>query len=160
MKKDKNIHPIFAPLVGGANEVGTLNRFIKASNYTDSNEIRFQDIIDDIAPKLLELADLEEIILQTRAWKGLTMEDIKLVVNNGYIYARAPFYRRDVSGKELRVTIGKHSDWAGIIHSDNLEDLYEFQPFMQTAYSNLTRAMSKIIMENINHYKRTVKQTV
>lgn len=145
-------------LLGTDNKVGKLHKFIVTGNGLDPNQEKFIEIINEIMPSLKELGALEEIILQTRAWSNLKKEDIKLTVSREqYLYARAPFYRKNNAAKEIRVLVGKIDDWMFILNEKdptNIDALYNDDTFMTIAFNGLNRAMEIATHETADRYKR------
>lgn len=156
MRTNKNTETVFLDVLDTQDKIGKLSKFLKGSNFMDPNENKYKDIIDEISDKLEEAACLEEIILQTRAWKNLKMDDIKITANitkkTEYLYARVPFYRSDKSAKEIRVLIGRSSDWLSNTHP-SVEDLHKDLGFLTVAHNSLSRAMELTIHNNVDKYK-------
>lgn len=156
MKSNKHIDTAFLDILDTDEKIGKLNKFLKAADFMDPNQNKYQDLVDFIQPKIEELAVLEEIILQTRAWKNLQVQDIKLLSMREYIYARAPFYRRDRSAKEMRVLVGKQEDWLNKEYP-TIEDLYYNESFLAICRNALSRQMELVIHDNADVYKTKFK---
>lgn len=161
MRTNKNTDIVFLGLLDTEERLGTLTKFINAGDKEDPNLQKYIEITENLKSELKILGDLEEIILQTKAMKGLDTTEIKITTNitgnTEYVYARVPFYRKDKTAKEIRVLVGKTKDWLSIIGSHNVEDLYQFEPFMSVAYNGLYNAMSNVIFENLDKFKTKVK---
>ena len=155
-KMNKHTDPVFIDILDTEGKIGKLNKFLRAANFMDPNQNKYQDLLNIIMKKIQELAVLEEIILQTRAWENLRPEDIKLLSMRGYIYARAPFFRKDMSGKEIRVLVGKETDWLNKKYP-TVNDLYNYPEFLAICRNGLSRAMEMIIYENVDMYEINFK---
>lgn len=158
MRINKNTEIVFLDLLSTEEKIGKLDKFIAGGDKDDPNLQKYLETIEKIKSKLQHLGDLEEIILQTKAWKNLSNKDIKITENNGYIYVRAPFYRTNKKAKEIRAILGKKENWLEPINSKNPDDLYKHQPFMNEAYIKLRDAMSTVIHENAEKLKTKPKK--
>lgn len=159
MRTNKNTETVFLDILDTEEKIGKLNKFLKAADFMDPSQNKYQDLIDLIMPKLEELVALEEIILQTRAWKNLQVNEIKIISTREYIYARAPFYRKDKSAKEIRTLVGKESDWLNEKHP-TIENLTRDTDFMSIAFNALSKAMDVAIINNVRKYEnKFLKQT-
>lgn len=158
MRTNKNTEIVFLDILSSEDKIGKLDRFIADSDKDDPNMQKYLEIFTSIRHKINQLGDLEEIILQSKAWKNLTAEDVKITVNNDYIYVRAPFYRVNKKAKEIRAILGKTEDSLNLINSKDPEKLYESKEFMENACDKLKDAMLKVIHENADKLKNTYQK--
>jgi hypothetical protein len=89
------------------------------------------------------LAKLEETITQMRC-KEVAKKDFKLSQVRGYIYARTPFFRNGKDIKDIRVVVGKTSDYG-----DDLTALFANKAFVIQAKEKLQVAMTNEIKQNM-----------
>lgn len=115
---------------------------------------QYKKLVDDVYEPISVLAHIEEIIIQIRA-KQVIDKDLRLSLSRNYIYARSTFYRRDNQINDIRVLIGKTSDFG-----DDLDLLLNDDIFRLICKKKLTEAMNREIKNNveklsliINEYK-------
>lgn len=89
------------------------------------------------------LSKLEETITQLRC-KEVAKKDFKLSQVRGYIYARTPFFRSGKDIKDIRVVVGKTSEFG-----DDLDSLFTNKLFVIQAKERLQTAMTNEIKENM-----------
>lgn len=161
---NRNIEGAFVKLMGETNEVTAyesfLNRFelMNAPNLLKKYTKLYKDYVNSERLKLDRICLIEEIILQLRTRE--TIEGIKLnFLGNNYVYARCPYYRRDINSKDIRVMVDNIknlvSPFSNIHVSDKEDDItIEFlesnETFMEYAKNKLRDSMMDIIKANIN----------
>lgn len=151
---NKTIDGVFVDIVGDNSKLSGYDQFLNQGTKNPSRELKkltddYKIIISENRLMFEKLAALEEIIMQLRIRENLG--DIKLSQVREYIYARAPFYRKDKVSKDVRVIIDKlefHSEG-----NENLNNLLGKEEFMNEAKFKLVKAMDNEIEENIRMYK-------
>lgn len=151
---NKAIDGVFIDIVGNSSKLSGYDQFLNQGTNNPSRELKkltdsYKSIISENRLMFEKLAALEEIIMQLRIRENLG--DIKLSQVREYIYARAPFYRKDKVSKDVRVIVDKlefHPEGNG-----NLNNLLGKEEFMNEAKFKLVKAMDNEIEENIRMYK-------
>lgn len=149
MEKQHFIQGVFTDIVGTQKELSMFEQFLQGSPTDMSPELTkltatYRSVVTKWKSQFDTVAVLEETILQLRSREN--MYDIKLsLVKGEYIYARAPFFRRVGTTKDLRVIVGRTD-----IDGDDLEALTKDLKFMERAKRKLGVAMDKIISDNRN----------
>lgn len=151
---NKAIDGVFIDIVGNSSKLSGYDQFLNQGGNNPSRELKkltdsYKIIISENRLVFEQLASLEEIIMQLRIRENLG--DIKLSQVREYIYARAPFYRKDKVSKDVRVIVNKlefHPEG-----NENLNNLLGKEEFMNEAKFKLVKAMDNEIEENIRMYK-------
>ncbi len=125
--------------------------FLNAENVLGIEEsmviTRCKDLYSRIVSKNREdieiLAKLEETINQLRC-KQIAENNFKLSQVRGYIYARAPFYRMGKEINDIRVVVGKTSEYG-----ENLDVLFDNEEFVIQAKKKLILAINEQLKDNI-----------
>jgi len=86
---------------------------------------------------------LEETIIQLRC-KEAAKKDFKLSEVRGFIYARSSFFRKGKHMKDIRVVVGKISDYG-----NDLDALFANKPFVIQAKEKLQNAINEQIKDNM-----------
>jgi hypothetical protein len=108
---------------------------ITITNHIRRCKILYTKILEDIAPSITELIRLEETLVQLRC-RELIGQDIKLSFVKNYVYARSLFYRSSNDVKDIRVIVGKISEYG-----NNPDVLLNDKVFMGIAKTKLEEAM-------------------
>jgi hypothetical protein len=154
---NKTIDGVFINMVGTPNELSLYDQFINNGDETNSskelNELTnmYKRLITVHKSTFEILSSLEEIIIQMRIRE--TLPEIKLSQVREYVYARVPFYRKDVKSKDVRVLVGNIEFYPHV--GDDINLLLEDKEFMSKATKKLLIAMDNEIEENIRILKLT-----
>jgi hypothetical protein len=154
---NKTIEGVFTDLVGAPNEISSYDMFLKGTENESHSPVlksfidSYKKIVDKNKPEFIKLAKLEEIIMQMRIKENLN--DIKLTIVRGYIYARCPFYRQNKSAKEIRVIVDNAEFWKG-----DVDQLMNSKEFMTKARTKLAAAMQKEIDQNLGNLSDNKKK--
>jgi hypothetical protein len=154
---NKTIDGVFIEIVGTSTEMPSYDQFISHDDgKTYSRELNglvkvYKKIITENKPTFELLSSLEEIIMQMRIRENLY--DIKLSQVREYIYARAPFYRKDKKMKDIRVIVSNLEFYPHAIDDVNL--LLNDSEFVTKARTKLITAMDNEIHGNIQILKST-----
>lgn len=155
-KQVKHVNGVFTEIVGTTKQLSQFEQFLNMDPKNSSDELKkmtgtYRNIVTQWKTQFDTVALLEETILQLRSKENIT--EIKLsIVRNEYIYARAPFYRRGGSTKDIRVIVGKTD-----IDGDDLNRLERNLEFMEKSKRKIQVAMDKIISENKNELTKLLK---
>lgn len=139
---------VFSKFYGGTQVIPAFDAFLEKNNPENpSNNLRkfsksYKDYVTKERNQLERISLIEEIIMQLRAKEKL--EDVKVSFVREYIYARAPFYRRDKTSKDVRVIVDNKEFW-----KLNLKKLLMNEEFMQKAKEKLTKQMDILIAKNM-----------
>ena len=144
-KVNKITGGVFAEIVG--EDGNAYDIFMSGDNNSELNPFldKYREIITRNKTEFEKMSRLEEIIMQIRAKQNLN--DIKLSLVREYIYARAPFFRRDKMAKDIRVIVDNVECW-----SNDMESLSKNSEFMGKAKKKLIKVMEKEIGENMSVY--------
>jgi len=151
MKKErtKHVNGVLTKIMGTNKKHSEFERFLKEGPAKTSPGLAkmtttYKNIVTHWKTQFDKVSLLEETILQLRAQENIS--EIKLsTVKGEYIYARSPFYRRAGSTKDIRVVVGKMNP-----EKENLNSLQKNSHFMRAAKKQISIAMDKIILANIN----------
>lgn len=159
MRTNKHTDIVFQDILTNEVRVGKLDNFLAGGASTDIYMEKYQDLVNKNMKTLQELADLEEIILQMRAWANLGKDDIRVTPAKDYIYVRTAFYRADKVAKEIRAIVGKLKDW-NINDINDLDIILDNPEFLALATSKLGEAMLEVIHVNNDAYTNKYKTKV
>lgn len=155
--KISNSKGAFASLTGDDGGKNMYDKFIQdtVKIKTDSADLgKFMELyktrIAKLEPELVRLSKIEEILLQIRAKESI--KDIKLSIVRNYIYARTAFYRHDKKVKDVRVVVGKVSDYP-----QDIMTLQRSRKFISMCKNKLTDVMVTEIANNIRSFKKIYK---
>lgn len=145
---NKRTKSAFADLTGNEREVSAYDIFLNLNNPKEPSDM-LKKLISDYA-RLIETNRLvfqriglvEELIMQLRTYEN--MDDIKISNIRNYIYARCPFYRKDIKTKDVRVIVDSTDIWN--IPVDELASNVEF---MEKAKEALREKMREVIDKNL-----------
>ena len=152
---------VFLKVVGDQETIPQWEQFITDDHGTDLHpEIGLASFLESYKTKVTEiktdlqqLADLEVIILQSRALSNL-FGNVKLyTVKDKYIYARTNFYRTDNNINELRVLIDP-IDLYFPIGTVDPQILFGNEDFMKKVYYKLRTVMLETIIENVDNFTK------
>lgn len=113
-----------------------------ADNDDESREYikSYEELTNNIKSDLLFLSCLEELILQKTNYSILFYEKdysgISLTVNNGYLYARHPFFRNVGENNDIRVIMGKVKDF-----NQSIDELKSDNVFIENCSIKLINSM-------------------
>jgi hypothetical protein len=155
MPKSTNLTSgVFGNIVGNS----SYDKFIQQDDSNDKNLARCKELYARIVDKNRDdfetLGKLEEIITQLRC-KIISEKNFKLSQVRGYIYARTPFYRNGRNIKDIRVVVGKTSEYG-----ENLDALFELPSFVSQAKIKLMIAMNIEITSNMIFINKIEKKYV
>jgi hypothetical protein len=123
-------------------EFMTSNNPEKPSNQLKAYLKMYKEFVRVHSASLKRMAIIEELIMQLRSKEN--MQDIKLALVRGYIYARCSIYRNDKPAKDVRVIIDSKENWKKF----SLKKLIENEEFMALTYERLAIHMDKLIELN------------
>jgi hypothetical protein len=154
---NKTIDGVFINMVSTPNELSLYDQFI--NNGDEKNSSKELNELTNMYKRLITvhkstfeiLSSLEEIIIQMRIRESLP--EIKLSQVREYIYARVPFYRKDVKSKDVRVLVGNIEFYPQV--DGDIDLLLQDKEFMDKAIKKLTIAMDNEIEENVRILKST-----
>ena len=155
-KNEKYVNGVFTEMVGTDETISTYDVFINRGPKEPSQDLdkytnMYKGAILKFKTNFEKMALLEEIIMQIRSKENIT--DIKLsIVRNDYIYARAPFYRRGGTTKDIRVIVGKIE-----FDGSDLNRLAKDLNFMDKCKRKLSVVMDKVITDNKNIFQDITK---
>lgn len=159
MRTNKHTDIVFQDILTNNVRIGKLDKFLSAGSPTDIYMEKYQELINKNMKTLVELSDLEEIILQMRAWDNLGRDDMKVTVANDYIYVRATFYRADKVAKEIRTIVGKIEEW-NINDINDINNILDNPEFITQAITKLAEAMLDVIHINNDAYAEKYKTKI
>lgn len=150
-RNNKVTERVFASIAETSRQKGAYEKFLaidKEMGLRECNLIRvlkdrYTEVIRECVNDINHLAALEEIITQIRA-KEVIESELRLSLNNGFIYARSTFYRRDTKMNDIRVTIAKVEEYG-----DDINELIKDTNFRITCKEKLLQAMDKEIEDNV-----------
>jgi hypothetical protein len=124
-----------------------ITEITKETSQSDEETTEFIKIYGELSDRLkddlLFLSCLEELILQKTNYSILEFKkdfkSISLTENNGYIYARHPFYKNNGDSNDIRVIMGRTKDLEPII------TLKSNMSFIENCSIKLSFSMLKII---------------
>jgi len=135
--------------IAAATDSDNMNDFLKNDignhNQVDTQSL-FQTyiaVLNSIKSELSLLSRLEEVMVQLRCQKQI-MREIKIFVSQSYVYARSTFYRRDRQIKDIRVLIGRVSEFGS-----DMDQLVTNVDFMKLAHDKIYEAMTMEIHESM-----------
>jgi hypothetical protein len=164
---NKTTEGVFVNIVGTSKERSTYDQFITRSNGSDQpGGYCLADFVTEYSNKvskhkvdIQQLADLEVIIMQVKAFGNMN-DNIKLYTSKDkYIYARTKFYRIDNNINEVRVLI----DPIDLYFPDGTADfaiLSGNEFFMDRVYDKLSTVMSQEIQENVDNYNKIYSKNI
>jgi len=149
---------VFAEMVGTSKQISKHDEFLNNIDSKSKNlkNLRkdYENMIGSNKNLFNKLAKLEETILQIRAKESMMTGQtdlIKLSLVREYLYARYPFYRKEMTTKDIRVIVDKSEFWG-----DNTDILIKNKEFMSKAIEKLQKAMDAEIDNNQLEYKNIV----
>jgi len=129
-----------------------VNRFI-GKDKESSILKKYKETYDTIASNVEKMARIEELVLQQRCILDTNHKPkIKLSILRDYVYARCPFYRRDLSTKDIRVIVSRLDLIYPDIPSPVLDRLYLDDDFMSKAKIKLIMTMKEKFLESCDKY--------
>ncbi len=150
---------VFLKVVGDQETIPQWQQFI-TDDGTDLNPENglarfiesYKTLVTDIKTDLQQLADLEVIVLQSRALSNL-IGNVKLyTVKDKYIYARTNFYRTDNNINELRLLIDPIDLYFPNGMTVDPDILFGNQDFMKKVYDKLSESMLATLTENVDNF--------
>lgn len=104
---------------------------------------KYTELTNESAATIKILSSIEEIIVQIRS-KQVIDSELRLSLSRDYIYARSSFYRKSTPINDIRVVVGKTSEYG-----DDLEKLIRDHTFRLLCKEKLIEAMDKEIYKNV-----------
>lgn len=150
-RNQKIIERVFADIIPSDTKFGQYDTLlsIKDENTDILSEMKdlYKSMISDNFNVLSNLAKVEEIIIQLRCKEAIDTE-LRLSLSRNYIYARSLFYRRGRAINDIRVIIGKTSEFR-----EGIDVLINDIDFRTICKAVLLNAMEKEITANISNLK-------
>lgn len=152
-RNNKVTERVFANIAETGGRKGSYDKFLAIDQELGLQESplliqlkeRYNEIAKDCVDDIKLLAALEEIITQIRA-KQVIDSKLRLSLSRDYIYARSSFCRKDKQINDIRVVVGKTSEFG-----DDLNTLLNDQSFRMICKSKLEEAMDKEVEINIKN---------
>jgi len=138
----------FADLTGSEREASTYDQFLKFNNSKESSLAlkgylkEYKLFIDSNRLEIERIGIIEELIMQMRVYE--IMDNIKISNIRNYIYARCPFYRKDIKTKDVRVIVDSTDIW-----NLSMDELSTNEEFMNKAKKELREKMNVVILNNM-----------
>jgi hypothetical protein len=145
---NKRTKSAFADLTGNEREVSAYDIFLNLNNPTEPSSTllglisNYRVYIESNRLVIERIGLVEELIMQLRTYEN--MDDIKISNIRNYIYARAPFYRKDIKTKDVRVIVDSTDIW-----NVPLDELNSNEEFMNKAKEALREKMKAVIDKNL-----------
>ncbi len=156
-RNNKVIDRVFADIVGQGQDKGTYNDFlavdeklgIRQSQLLRDMKEKYVSIVQDCKSNLSYLAALEEIISQIRCTEVIDSE-LRLSLSRSYIYARSTFFRRGKEINDIRVLMGKTTEFGTApLYGTDLESLLKDTDFRALCKEKLLEVMNRKIEANV-----------
>lgn len=150
-RKNESVDGVFTKLHNSYFDV--LNRRSPdSSKETADLESTYEKILNEYKWMFDDIYHMEQVILQRRVFDN--PKDIKLGIQDGYIFAMCPFYRGDKKANDIRVYPGKIT-----ILGTDLDQLAKDEEFMSRVKVLLKQQMQKSIErseELLNSYLKNI----
>lgn len=147
---NNTVNGVFIDIIGDETKISSFEMFLKDMNPKSktltSYLAHYKKEVTQMKDEFDKLGHLEEIIMQLRAKERIS--DIKLSLVREYIYARAPFYRKGKTAKDIRIIVDNVKNW-----SPDMVSLINNQEFMSKAEQKLIDAMDNEIKSNLSSYE-------
>lgn len=156
-KNNKVTQRVFAAIAETGGRKGSYDKFLSLDRELGLQEDKmlaqmkekYSEIAKDCVDDIKILAALEEIIIQIRA-KQVIDSELRLSLSRDYIYARTMFYRKDNKINDIRVIVGKTTDFGTApLFGTNVETLIQDEKFRFICKRKLLDAMDKEIETNV-----------
>lgn len=147
-RKNESVEGIFTKMHNSYYDV-IKRRSIESTKETRDLEDTYHSHLERLAHDVELVAQLEQLVLQRRVYDN--PKDIKLGIQDDYIFAMCPFYRGDKRANDIRAYVGK----TAVLGTD-LSALYSDAQFMAKAQDMLKQQMHKIITRSTEDYLRTI----
>jgi len=156
-KNNKVTERVFADLAETIGEKGAYDRFLAIDQEMGLDESATQTAMKSKYAQLAHtraedikcLAAMEEIIVQMRC-KQVIESELRLSLSRDYIYARSTFYRRGKEINDIRVIVGKTTEYGvAPLFGTDLDTLLKDKSFRTICHMKLTEAMDKEIEKNV-----------
>jgi hypothetical protein len=146
-RKNEAVDGVFTKLHNSYLDV-TKRRATGGSKDTEFLEDLYKDSIEQLEPMIKKITIIEQLLLQQRTLDN--PKDIKLGIQDDYVFAMCPFFRNDKKAHDIRVYPGKIST----LGSD-LQSLHNNKVFMEQVMYQLKLQMQLSIQKTrdtlINH---------
>lgn len=157
-RNNKVTERVFADIAGSQTQKEAYKKFLELdkelgleeSDILSLMKSTYADLLDESREAIATLARVEEIIIQIRA-KEVVDSELRLSLSRNYIYARSLFYRRGNQINDIRVIVGKTSDFG-----DNIDELLMDEEFRTLCINKLHEAMDKEIDKNVNFLTKLI----
>jgi hypothetical protein len=113
-------------------------RSSNSSKETADIERTYEKILNDYKWMFDDISNMEQLLLQRRVFDS--PKDIKLGIQDGYIFAMCPFFRGDKKANDIRVYPGKIT-----VLGTDLNALYGDEEFMNRVKDMLRQQMQRSI---------------
>lgn len=148
-RNNKTISRIFTEIVRDRlyDKFFTLNTDLKHHECETQSAMKklYTQMLDNMKPELGSISKVEEIIIQLRAKEQIDTE-LRLSLSRHYIYARTLFFRMDKEINDIRVIVGKTTDYG-----DNIENLITQPQFRSICKEALIKTIDEIINTNLKN---------
>ena len=136
-RKNDTVDGVYTKL--WSNYDGIISRRIPSvSKTTRDLEDAYAANNQELRPRIKQQALLEQLIMQRRVYENI--KDIKLGIQDEYIFAMCPFYRGDKKANDVRVYPGRVS-----VFGRDLESLQYNDEFMDRTMHMLRQKMAEHI---------------
>ena len=157
-RNNKVTERVFANIAETGGRKGSYDKFLaidremglQESDLLIKMKEKYSEIAQDCVDDIKVLAALEEIIVQIRA-KEVIPTELRLSLSRDYIYARSIFYRRGNQINDIRVVVGRTTEFG-----DELDELIRDTNFRTLCETKLIEAMDKEIMKNVEYLNQFV----
>jgi hypothetical protein len=113
-------------------------RSSNSSKETADIERTYEKILNEYKWMFDDISNMEQLLLQRRVFDS--PKDIKLGIQDGYIFAMCPFFRGDKKANDIRVYPGKIT-----VLGTDLNALYGDEEFMNRVKDMLRQQMQRSI---------------
>jgi hypothetical protein len=152
-RNNKITERVFADIAETGARKGAYDKFLavdedlglQESETLTAMKEKYHDLTKECVDDIKALAAVEEIIIQIRA-KEVIDSELRLSLSRDYIYARSLFYRQGNQINDIRVVVGKASQYGS-----DLDKLIKDDIFRTICWNALTNAMNNEIEKNIKN---------
>lgn len=136
-RRNDSVDGVFTKLYSSYKDVSNRKPAAMSKPLRDHEDAYDLDL-SDLEPRIRVQALREQLILQRRVLENI--KDIKLGIQDEYIFAMCPFYRGDKKANDVRVYPGRVS-----VFGQDLQSLYYNDEFMDRVHHMLRQQMVKHI---------------
>lgn len=103
---------------------------------------QYEYVFNQIKPDIIQLAELEEYIIQLRCRESIKTE-LKFTIQREYIYARSSFVRRGYETKDMRAIVSKTE-----VYGSDVNLFYSNPDLIKLSIDTLYNLMTTEIKKN------------